>query len=49
MVTNLDTIVFYSGIFILENVGSAVNYRGIFISLAPGTNGHAMKGTSDKI
>ncbi len=31
-----DTIAIYCGILILGNVGTAVNYRGIFLTLAPG-------------
>jgi len=34
MVANLNTMVIYHGIFTLENVGNAVNYCGIFITLA---------------
>jgi len=36
MVANLNTAVIYHGILTLENVGIAVNYYGIFITLAPG-------------
>jgi len=36
MVANLNTAVIYHGILTLENVGPAVNYYGIFITLAPG-------------
>ncbi len=36
MVANLNTAVFYHGILALENVVTAVNYCGIFITLAPG-------------
>jgi hypothetical protein len=32
-----DTIVLYYGMLTLENVGTAVNYQGIFVSLAPGS------------
>ncbi len=32
---NLYTAVIYGGILNLANVGTAVNYRGIFIQLAP--------------
>jgi hypothetical protein len=31
-----DTIAIYCGILIVGNVGTAVNYRGIFLTLAPG-------------
>jgi len=34
MVTNLNTAVIYCGILTREKVG--LNYRGIFITLAPG-------------
>jgi hypothetical protein len=33
---NLSTAVIYFGILTLENVGSAINYSGIFIALAHG-------------
>jgi hypothetical protein len=33
-----DTAVIYSGILTLENVGIAVNYCSIFITLAPDLN-----------
>jgi hypothetical protein len=33
-----DTAVFYSGILTLENVGTAVNYCSIFITLVPDVN-----------
>jgi hypothetical protein len=35
---NLNTSVIYQSIFSLENVGTAVNYRSIFITLAPWAN-----------
>jgi len=35
-VANLNATVFYCRILTLENVGTEVNYRGIFIKLAPG-------------
>ncbi len=35
MVANLNMSVIYCGILTLENVGAAVNYCGIFITLAP--------------
>ena len=45
MVANLNTVVIYHGtsviyrgILTLENVGTAVNYRGIFITFAPEAN-----------
>jgi hypothetical protein len=38
MVADLNTVAFYCGILTLENVSIAVNYHGIFISLASGTN-----------
>ncbi len=34
----LDTAVIYHGILTLENVSTAVNYRGIFITFAPEAN-----------
>jgi hypothetical protein len=34
-VANLKTAVIYCGILTLENVGSAVNYRGIFNNVGP--------------
>jgi hypothetical protein len=33
-----NTVVIYSGILTLENVGTVANYCGIFITLAPGPN-----------
>jgi hypothetical protein len=36
MVENLNTIIIYCGILILENIGTAANYHGIFKALAPG-------------
>jgi hypothetical protein len=33
------TTLIYSGILTLGNIGTAVNYRGIFISLAQGYQG----------
>jgi hypothetical protein len=35
MVANLNTVVIYCGILILENVGTAAHYHGILITLAP--------------
>jgi hypothetical protein len=35
MVAKLNTAVIYGGILTLENIGTAVNYCGIFIQLAP--------------
>jgi hypothetical protein len=34
----LDTVVIYHGILTLENVSTAVNYCGIFITFAPEAN-----------
>ncbi len=34
----LDTAVIYHGILTLENVSTAVNYRGIFITFVPEAN-----------
>ncbi len=36
MVAKLNTVVYYYIIVTLEDVGTAVNYCGIFITLAPG-------------
>jgi hypothetical protein len=36
MMAILNTSVIYHGILTLENVSTAVNYHGIFITLAPG-------------
>jgi hypothetical protein len=36
MVANLNAVVVYDGILTLETVGTGVNYRGIFITLAEG-------------
>jgi len=36
MVANLNTVVFHHGILTLENVGTTVNYNGIFITSALG-------------
>ncbi len=38
VVVNLNTVVICHGILTLENVGSAVNYSGIFITLASSVN-----------
>ncbi len=38
MVANLNTAVIYHRTLTLENVVSAVNYNGIFITLATGKN-----------
>jgi hypothetical protein len=37
-VANLNTAVVYNGILSLQNVGTSVNYHGIFITLIPGPN-----------
>jgi hypothetical protein len=39
MVANFTTTVIYRNILALENVGTTVNYRGIFITLAHGITG----------
>jgi hypothetical protein len=36
MVVKLNITAIYNGILTEENVGTAVNYHGIFITLAPG-------------
>jgi hypothetical protein len=37
MVSNFKkTVVIYRGLLTLENVDAAVNYHGVFITLAPG-------------
>ncbi len=38
MVANLNTMVIYCKILILDILGTVINYRGIFIALAPGPN-----------
>jgi hypothetical protein len=40
MVANLNATVIYRGLLTLENVGTAVNYRGTFIILTPFTSFH---------
>jgi hypothetical protein len=43
MVANLNTAVVYRGILTLENVGSAVNYRGIFNNIGQFSSGRIGK------
>jgi hypothetical protein len=38
MVANLNTVVIYGGFLIWENVGTAVNYHGILVTLGPRAN-----------
>ncbi len=39
MAANLNTeVIIYTGLLVLLNVGTAVNYRRIFIALAPRPN-----------
>jgi hypothetical protein len=38
MVANINIVVIYRGILTLENVGTMLNYRSIFITLATGAN-----------
>jgi len=49
MVANLDSMVFFCVFFTLENVGSVVNYRGSFITLAPGFKPGEVRGNPQNI